>query len=128
MLQRLYSRKTAPNLYHLMVYGKMCFGKGMSYKEALLCSANPGKYVAEIFCQDIDAVKKFSDCLNDINVHLKMGAFITKLKKKIEMHVPRDRFNIIEPRMLSDGMQLSRALVSVAQRLVPAMAHIYTSM
>ncbi len=106
----------------LWCMGRCASVRGMSYKEALLCSANPGKYVAEIFCQDIDAVKKFSDCLNDINVHLKMGAFITKLKKKIEMHVPRDRFNIIEPRMLSDGMQLSRALVSVAQKIGTANA------
>ncbi len=54
--------------------------------------------MAEIFCQDLAAVKKFSDCINDIKSHLKQGetkengiSFISKLKKKIEMHVPRDR-------------------------------------
>ena len=112
-----------------------------------------GKYVAEIFCQDLAAVKKFSDCVNDIKSHLKQGetkengmSFISKLKKKIEMHVPRDRwlllytfiaifitnmytclfllnrFNLIEPRMLADGMQLSRALVSIAQKIGTANA------
>jgi len=85
--------------------------------------------VAEIFCQDLAAVKKFSDCVNDVKSHLKQGetkenglSFISKLKKKIEMHVPRDRFNLIEPRMLSDGMQLARALVSVAQKIGTANA------
>ena len=85
--------------------------------------------MAEIFCQDLNAVKKFSDCINDVKTHLKQGetkengmSFITKLKKKVEMHVPRDRFNMIEPRMLSDGMQLSRALVSVAQKIGTANA------
>ena len=64
-------------------------------------------------------VKKFSDCVNDFKFHLSpLGlSFMSKLKKKIEMHVPRDRFNLIEPRMLSDGMQLSRALVSIALKV-----------
>ena len=113
----------------LWCMGRPTSVKNMSYKEALRCSANPGKYVAEIFCQDIASVKKFSDCLNDVRTHLKQGetkdygmSFISKLKKKIEMSVSRDRFNLIEPRMISDGMQLSRALVSVAQKIGTANA------
>ena len=101
----------------------------MSYKEALACSANPGKYVAEVFCQDLEAVKKLSDCINDFKTHLRHGdtkengaSFITRLKKKIEMHVSRDRFLLIEPRMLADGMQLARALVSTAQKIGTANA------
>ena len=29
--------------------------------------------MAEIFCQDLAAVKKFSDCVNDVKSHLKQG-------------------------------------------------------
>ena len=96
----------------------------MSYKEALLCSANPSKYVAEIFCRDMDAIKKLGDCISDFKSHLRHGdtkengpSFISRLKKKIETHVNRDRFLLIEPRMLADGIQLSRALVMVAQKM-----------
>ena len=113
----------------LWCMGRSASKKNMSYKEALKCSACPGKYVAEVFCQDMVAVKKFSDCINDFRTHLKQGenkdtgmSFITRLKKKIEMHVNRDRFNLIEPRMITDGMQLSRALVSVAQKIGTANA------
>lgn len=89
----------------LWCIGRSVSKKGMSYKEALKCSAIPGKYLAEVFCQDMNAVKKLSDCINDFRTHLRQGenketgtSFITKLKKKIEMHVTRDRFNLIEPR------------------------------
>tara|TARA_B100000900_G_C20586424_1_gene719778 strand:- start:1632 stop:2477 length:846 start_codon:yes stop_codon:yes gene_type:complete len=89
----------------LWCIGRSVSKRGMSYKEALKCSAVPGKYLAEVFCQDMNAVKKLSDCINDFRTHLRQGenketgtSFITKLKKKIEMHVTRDRFNLIEPR------------------------------
>ena len=91
----------------LWCMGHSASKRGMSYREALKCSAIPGTYLAEIFCQDMSAVKKLSDCINDFRTHLRQGenkdsgtSFITKLKKKIEMNVTRDRFNLIEPRYL----------------------------